>query len=45
MPLEYLWWGRIEDTAYWQKLEAKEEFLEQIMESAIYIQENNKIIS
>jgi len=42
--LEYLWWGHIKDTAYWQKSQPKKEFLEQITESADCIRENNEII-
>jgi hypothetical protein len=44
MPLKYLGLGHIKDTAYWQKSQAKEEFLEQIMESADCMRENNEII-
>lgn len=44
MPLEYLWWGHIKDTAYCQKSQAKE-LMEQIMESTDCIWENNEIIS
>jgi len=44
MHLEYLWWGHIKDTAYWQKSQPKKEFLEQITEFADCIRENNEII-
>jgi hypothetical protein len=44
MPLKYLWWGQIKDRAYWQKSQAKEELLEQIMECDDCIRESNGIM-
>ena len=44
MSLKYLWWGQIKGTVYWQKWQAKEELLEQIMECADCVRENNEII-
>jgi len=43
MSPQILSWD-IKDTAYWKKSQAKEEFLEHIMDSADCIGENNKII-
>jgi hypothetical protein len=44
MPVKYLQWGHIKDSAYWQKSQGKEEHLEQIKESAESVREDNEVI-
>jgi hypothetical protein len=45
VPLEYFLWGHRKDMVYWHKSQKREEFLQQIMESAGCLGGNNEMIS